>query len=71
MIRVIITFGSVTYALKARKLLSKSGINAKLVKVSAEYTRGCTHGVEIPDDAFFDSINVLKNAGIDYSVYSD
>ena len=66
----IITFASVTYAIKARKLLNRAGVSAKLVKVSAELTKGCTHGVEIFESSFFDTINILKTAGIEYSVYS-
>ena len=50
--KTIITFDSVTYALKARKLLTKAGINAKIVKISGELSKGCTHGVEIYPNTF-------------------
>ncbi|MBE6537059.1 MAG: DUF3343 domain-containing protein [Ruminococcaceae bacterium] len=68
--KTIITFDSVTYALKARKLLTKAGINAKIVKISGELSKGCTHGVEIYPNTFFDSISILKQSEIDYSVYN-
>ena len=68
--KIIITFDSVTYAYKARKLLARANINSKLVKVSAEITNGCTHGIEILNNSFFDAVNELRRAGINYSVYN-
>ena len=68
--KIIITFDSVTYAHKARKLLTRSGINAKLVKVSAEMSKGCTYGIEILSSVFFDTVNELKKSEINYSVYN-
>jgi len=67
--KIIITFNSVTYSIKARKILTRSGINSKLVKVSADSEYGCTHGVEIFANTFLDAVNELKKANIPYSVY--
>lgn len=67
--KIIITFTSVTYAQKARKMLSKIGIGAKLVKVSKDVSAECTHGIEIFENSFLDTVRVLRNAGIEYSVY--
>ncbi len=58
-----------TYALKARKLLSGSGINSKLVKVDASKTsEGCSHGIEITYSDFIAAVGKLKKANIPYSV---
>ncbi len=65
-----ITVGSITYAIKARRILLHSGIRSRLVKVITEQSaRGCTHGISLPSARFFDAVVALKRAGIEYSVY--
>ena len=67
----IVTVGTITYALKAKKLLSRAGIRSKLVKVESGATQnGCTHGIEISAKDFYHAVLVLKENGINYSVYS-
>lgn len=67
-----ITVGSVTYAHKARRLLQHKGINSRLVKIdSARSRNGCTHGIEFAAKDFYSVIMELKNAGIEYAVYSN
>ena len=69
--KIILTVGSVTYAIKARKLLAASGISAELIKVDASLsTSGCNFGIKIPYNRFLDAVNVMKNKGISYSVYN-
>ena len=66
----IITLGSVTYAMKARRLLIREGIRSRPVKVLPENTdNGCTHGLVIASARFFDAVVVLKKHDIPYSVY--
>jgi len=65
-----ITVGSVTYAMKAKRILLHKGIRSKLVKVLPERTeRGCTHGIVIPSSRFFDAVLALKEADIPYAIY--
>ena len=67
-----ITVGSVTYALKVKKSLEREGIRATLVKVdSSKSKNGCTYGIKISNNNFYDAISVLRNYGIEYSVYND
>ncbi len=67
-----IIIGSVTYAVKARRLLAHDGIRARLIKLSrGESSEGCTHGIEIPSSRFFDAVVILKEGGIPYSVLSE
>ena len=67
-----ITVGAVTYAIKARKLLTSVGIKARLVKVSLEANQGgCTHGIEIDEDDLYAAAGVLRSNGINYSVFSE
>ncbi len=66
-----ITVGSVTYALKVKKILQRMGIKSKLIKVDSTKSKmGCEYGVEIPLNLFFDAVAELKRKGISYSVYS-
>lgn len=63
----LITLGSVTSASRAKSLLSRHGIRAKLVK-SDSLRDGCSYGVEIPDEKMLDAAAILRSAGIDYRV---
>ena len=68
----IITVGSVTYAIKVRKLLERSGIRAKLIKVESSMSpKGCTYGIKIDSSMFYDTVALLRNQGIEYSVYNE
>lgn len=66
----IFTFSTVTYAIKARKLLLRAGINARVVRTdgSAEGAR-CVHGLEVDRTDYFRVLLILKENGISYSVY--
>ena len=67
--RTVIAIGSVTYAIKARRVLSRNGIQSKLVKIDAlESHNGCTHGLEIDSEDFYATVMGLRNAGISYSL---
>ena len=65
----LLSLGTVTYALKARKLLGQMGIKAKLVKINTKSADGgCNHGIEIQDIQFYDAISILRSEGISYTV---
>ena len=67
-----ITVGSVTYAIKVKKILSGIGIKSKLIKVdSSKSKKGCEYGVEFPSSFFLDVVSELKKENINYSVYSE
>ena len=67
-----LTVGSVTYAIKARRLLLHAGIRARTVKVEGgERGVGCAHGIVIPSSRFFDAVVILKDNGIGYSLLGD
>ena len=67
-----ITVGSITYAVKARRLLARGGIKARLTKLSTnEIAGGCTHGIVIASARFFDAVVILKENGVPYSVYRE
>ena len=55
---------------KARKLLLRAGIIARVVRTdgSAEGAR-CVHGLEVDRTDYFRVLLILKENGISYSVY--
>ncbi len=66
----VLTVGSVTYAIKAKRLLSREGISAKLIKSNAENTaEGCAYGIKFPTKDFYGAVSVLRSAGIYYQIY--
>ena len=66
-----ITVGTLTYAIKARKLLLKKGVPTKLVKVDTmKSDNGCAYGIKLPSSYFYTAVMELKNNGIEYSVHT-
>ena len=66
----VVTVGSVTQAIKARKLLAREGIMSKLVKTDAgQRARGCAYGVEFSSKELFGVADVLRSNGIHYELY--
>ena len=67
--RIVITFSSITYATKARRLLSTIDISSRLVKVDLSQSKdGCTYGIEIAYNSFLPVIETLRANRIPYSV---
>lgn len=67
-----ITVGSVTYAIKVKKLLERAGIRSNLIKVDISKSgSGCVYGIKLNSAYFYDAIALLKQTGIEYSAYSD
>ena len=69
--KTTVTLDSVTYAIKLRKLLSKAKIKSRLIKVSdGAKLGGCAHGVEFDEEYFYDAVVIMKENGINYSLYT-
>ena len=67
--RITVTVGTVTFAMKARKLLARKGIASQVVRVNSS-DMGCIHGLEFKETDMFGVASTLKENGIPYSVYS-
>ena len=66
----IITVGSMTYAIKARKILRAKGITTRLVKLDSALTEyGCSYGIEFRSHESYNVYEALKKNGINYSIY--
>lgn len=63
----IITVGSMTYAIKARKALSHEGIKSKLVKLEKNKD-GCSYGIELKEERLYSAVVVLRTNGIEYKL---
>ena len=67
--KITVTVGSVTYAIKLRKLLVKNGIGSRLVKLDNTVDgKGCTHGVEISENDLYRTVFILRENGIAYKL---
>ena len=68
-----VTVGSVTYAIKARKILSAAGITTAMKKISGSRTgkRGCVYGIEFSANRLYDVMRVLRENNIKYEIYQD
>ena len=58
-----ILVGSISYAIKAKRILEKEGINATLVKES-DRTTGCSYGLSFDARHAYRVYAVLSKAGI-------
>ena len=64
--KMIIYVGAMTYAIKLRKMLARAGIESRQIKsLDAE---GCTHGVEIMYNDFYNAVAVLRESGMEYNI---
>ena len=69
--KVIFTVGTVTYSIKCKKLFSKNGIEAKVIKINpGPLNKSCTYGIEVSQNDFYSAIAILKESGIGYSIYN-
>ena len=61
--------GSVTYAMKGRKLLEAAGIPTKILHNPPDKMhRGCGYGLEISDAHLMEAAAIFKSAAIRYEV---
>lgn len=66
----VFTVGSVTYAIKAKKLLAREGLSSKLVKADTSKTSsGCEYGIEFLSKDLYAAASILRSAGIYYQHY--
>jgi len=64
--KIRIDLGSMTFAIKLKKILSRNGIKADQIKRVGN--GGCIHGVEINERDLFSVIVLLREHNIDYSI---
>lgn len=69
---IIIAVGTSTYAMKAKRLLLREGIESKVVRITpGRHNEGCSHGIELNESNLYDAAAVLRTNGIAYSIYKD
>lgn len=62
---MILVFSSITYALKARDLLSRASIEAEIIRSPrVREVRGCGYGLKISDESSESAANICGAAGI-------
>ena len=69
--KTVLILGSMTYSIKAKKILLKNNLSCEIIKInfSAKST-GCSYGIKINSDEFYDVAMRLNLEGIEYTVYS-
>ena len=70
--KITIYTSSVTYAIKAKKILERKGIDAALIKTDSTLNKeGCTYGVKLDYRYYYDAEILLKKYGIEHKVQID
>ena len=68
---IILAVGSVTYAIKLRKMLKRSGIESEITKLQiSDNSSGCTYGVEISGGDLLSAVVIMKENSIEYSIHN-
>ncbi len=67
LMNTILNVGSVTFGLKAKKLLEEKGIKSKLIKTDSSDRGGCIYGVKISNKDLYSAIMILKEGGIAFT----
>lgn len=68
----IITLQSFTRAMQAQKALAARGIEAKVLRLSADArAKGCAFGIELPISEIGAAVNILRYDGIQYRAIRD
>jgi hypothetical protein len=66
--KIILSFSSITFAQKAKRILGGEGISSELLKIDTERTSsGCTYGLQIENKSYLNAIGILRARGIPYS----
>ncbi len=69
MANCIFTTGSVTQAMKAKRILAEHSIAVNTIKVSTDNSkRGCVHGIEFNCQNSGNISRILHNSGIGFEV---
>lgn len=72
MANCILTTGSVTQAMKARRILAEYSIPANTTKIStSQNKRGCVYGIEFNCTQMTNIRRILGNAGISFEEYAE
>jgi len=65
---VKIVIGSITYAMKAKKIVNEHGITASVVKYEGLQHRGCSYGIRIRYEQYMNVVGILNEHGIRHRI---
>ena len=65
-----VLIGSITYAMKARKIVKEQGIDAQIVKHDTKGRKGCSYGLICKAENTIAIIGILRANNIPYEVTS-
>lgn len=62
----ILLFGSITYAMKAKRLFEREGLTCELQRISPREKGGCSYGLRIEGGALLHATMLLRDASVPY-----
>ncbi len=62
----ILLFGSVTYAMKAKRIFEREGVNCELQRISPREKSGCSYGLRIDGGSLLHATMLLREASVPY-----
>ena len=65
----LILIGSITYAMKAKSVLSDNGIKTRIRKLQPRNRSGCSYGLELPEGSLLTAASILRPLNIPYESY--
>ncbi len=66
---ILLKLQTLTYAIKARKLLDRNKIKSKVVKLTGREREGCGYGLQIFEKDFLAVASILRGE-IEYEIYN-
>ena len=68
----VIGLNSMTYAMKAKRVLYRSGIRSEVIKINhLNINSGCTYGIKIKSVQLLSVVAVLRSENIPYTLLSE
>ena len=70
--KTTVVVGSVTYAVKLKKMLARAGIKSAVVKLdNSPKNGGCIHGVSFNEVDFYAAVVIMRENNFEYSLYKE
>lgn len=66
---VKIIIGTITYTMKAKKVLNEQGITAYVAKYDGTNHQGCSYGLKIKQEEYINAVGILNEHGIRFHTW--
>ena len=69
--KIRLALQNATYAIKAKSILARGGVKAKIIRLTLSSAGGCTHGIIIDETDLLKMAELLRSAGIAYRLIGE